>query len=73
MVFDFIKKAQISGVKDTRSASEQFSAFSKGLAKSRNQFLYNLEDLGSGGTNLLDDLEDTTIAYDESDEAEIQA
>ena len=64
MVFDFIKKAQISGVKDTRSASEQFSAFSKGLAKSRNQFLYNLEDLGSGGTNLLDDLEDTLLQAD---------
>ena len=64
MVFDFIKKAQISGVRDTRSASEQFSAFSKGLAKSRNQFLYNLEDLGSGGTNLLDDLEDTLLQAD---------
>ena len=57
MVFDFFKKAQ-------DSANEQMSAFATGLAKSRNQFLYSLEDIGSGGTNLLDDLEDTLLQAD---------
>jgi fused signal recognition particle receptor len=66
MVFDFFKKAQTE-------ASEQMSAFATGLAKSRNSFLYNLEDSiasmadgkgGSGGTSLLDQLEDTLLQAD---------
>mmetsp|Transcript_3634 Transcript_3634/g.8004 ORF Transcript_3634/g.8004 Transcript_3634/m.8004 type:complete len:545 (+) Transcript_3634:153-1787(+) len=57
MVFDFFKKAQTE-------ASEQMSAFATGLAKSRNQFLYNLEEMGSGGVNLLDQLEDTLLQAD---------
>ena len=62
MVFDFFKKAQTE-------ASEQMSAFATGLAKSRNSFLYNLEDSiasmtdGKGG-NLLDQLEDTLLQAD---------
>ena len=63
MVFDFIKRAQNEGIKDTRSASDQLASFASGLAKTRNQFLYNLEDLGSG-TNLMDDLEDTLLQAD---------
>lgn len=66
MVFDFFKKAQTE-------ASEQMSAFATGLAKSRNSFLYNLEDSiasmtdgkgGGGGTSLLDQLEDTLLQAD---------
>lgn len=63
MVFDFFKKAQTE-------ASEQMSAFATGLAKSRNQFLYNLEDSlaamsdGSSGGNLLSQLEDTLLQAD---------
>ena len=58
MVFDFFKKAQTE-------ASEQMSAFATGLAKSRNQFLYGLEDaFVGGGGNLLDDLEDTLLQAD---------
>eukprot|EP00578_Thalassiosira_sp_NH16_P021406 CAMPEP_0181100368 /NCGR_PEP_ID=MMETSP1071-20121207/13156_1 /TAXON_ID=35127 /ORGANISM="Thalassiosira sp., Strain NH16" /LENGTH=559 /DNA_ID=CAMNT_0023183093 /DNA_START=189 /DNA_END=1868 /DNA_ORIENTATION=+ len=57
MVMDFFKKAQTE-------ASEQMSAFSAGLAKSRNQFLYNLEDSLNGGGNLLDQLEDTLLQAD---------
>ncbi|KAL9178651.1 hypothetical protein ACHAXT_001989 [Thalassiosira profunda] len=55
-VFDFFKKAQ-------DDAAEQMAAFSTGLAKSRNQFLYGLEEMGSG-TNLLDSLEDTLLQAD---------
>eukprot|EP00970_Alexandrium_tamarense_P008411 scaffold1593_cov193-Alexandrium_tamarense.AAC.112 len=45
------------------------TAFTTGLAKSRNQFLYNLEDsfatMGDGkGGNLLDQLEDTLLQAD---------
>ena len=68
MVFDFFKKA-------SSEASEQMSAFATGLAKSRNQFLYSLEDslasvydgkggVGGGGGNLLDRLEDTLLQAD---------
>lgn len=58
MVFDFFKKAQTE-------ATEQMSALADGLAKSRNQFLYGLEDLASGGEgNLLDNLEDTLLQAD---------
>lgn len=69
MVFDFFKKAKTE-------ASEQMSAFATGLAKSRNSFLYNLEDSiasmtdgkgigsGGGGTSLLDQLEDTLLQAD---------
>eukprot|EP01082_Thalassiosira_pseudonana_P005932 g5386.t1 g5386 contig2:440558-442225(+) len=62
MVFDFFKKAQTE-------ATEQMTAFATGLAKSRNQFLYNLEDsfatMGDGkGGNLLDQLEDTLLQAD---------
>lgn len=57
MVFDFFKKAQ-------EEASEQMEAFATGLAKSRNQFLYSLEELGTGGGNLLDQLEDTLLQAD---------
>lgn len=56
MVFDFLKKAQAE-------AEEQMTAFATGLAKSRNQFLYNLEEVGTGG-NLLDRLEDTLLQAD---------
>ncbi|KAL7555297.1 hypothetical protein ACHAWF_019000 [Thalassiosira exigua] len=58
MVFDFLKKA-------SSDASEQMSAFATGLAKSRNQFLYSLEDLAAGGEgNFLDNLEDTLLMAD---------
>ena len=58
MVFDFFKKAQ-------EDATEQFTAFADGLAKSRNQFLYNLEDsLGGSNKNLMDQLEDTLLQAD---------
>jgi fused signal recognition particle receptor len=69
MVFDFFKKA-------STDASEQMSAFATGLAKSRNQLLYGLEDslaslydgrgagAGGGGGNLLDRLEDTLLQAD---------
>ncbi len=64
MVFDFFKKAQTE-------ASEQMFAFATGLAKSRNSFLYNLEDSiasvtdgSGGGTSLLDQLEDTLLQAD---------
>ncbi|KAL3823155.1 hypothetical protein ACHAXA_010411, partial [Cyclostephanos tholiformis] len=66
MVFDFFKKA-------STDASEQMSAFATGLAKTRNQLLYGLEDSlaslydgrgGAGGGNLLDKLEDTLLQAD---------
>ena len=65
MVFDFFKKA-------STDATEQMNAIATGLAKSRNQFLYSLEDslasLSSGGLdgggNLLDNLEDTLLQAD---------
>jgi fused signal recognition particle receptor len=68
MVFDFFKKA-------STDATEQMNAIATGLPKSRNQFLYSLEDslasLSSGGLdgggmggNLLDNLEDTLLQAD---------
>ena len=68
MVFDFFKKA-------STEATEQMNAIATGLAKSRNQFLYSLEDSlaslssggldgGGGGGNLLDNLEDTLLQAD---------
>eukprot|EP00574_Skeletonema_japonicum_P009333 CAMPEP_0201725764 /NCGR_PEP_ID=MMETSP0593-20130828/9057_1 /ASSEMBLY_ACC=CAM_ASM_000672 /TAXON_ID=267983 /ORGANISM="Skeletonema japonicum, Strain CCMP2506" /LENGTH=517 /DNA_ID=CAMNT_0048217201 /DNA_START=153 /DNA_END=1703 /DNA_ORIENTATION=+ len=61
MVFDFFKKAQTE-------ATEQMSAIATGLAKSRNQLLYNLEDSfafdSKNGMNLMDQLEDTLLQAD---------
>jgi fused signal recognition particle receptor len=61
MVFDFFKKAQTE-------ATEQMSAIANGLAKSRNQLLYNLEDSlasdSKNGMNLMDQLEDTLLQAD---------
>ena len=60
-VFDFFKKAQ-------EEASEQMSAIATGLAKSRNQLLYNLEDSfaldSKNGMTLMDQLEDTLLQAD---------
>mmetsp|Transcript_1852 Transcript_1852/g.4042 ORF Transcript_1852/g.4042 Transcript_1852/m.4042 type:complete len:477 (+) Transcript_1852:303-1733(+) len=54
-----------SSKKAQSDAESQFTAFSNGLAKSRNQFLYNLEDsLSGGGQNLMDQLEDTLLQAD---------
>lgn len=61
MVFDFFKKAQTE-------ATEQMEAIATGLAKSRNQLLYNLEDSlasdSKNGMNLMDQLEDTLLQAD---------
>ncbi|KAL3788083.1 hypothetical protein HJC23_008145 [Cyclotella cryptica] len=58
MVFDFFKKAQ-------ESTTESLTAFANGLAKSRNAFLYNLEDTLAGESgNLMDNLEDTLLQAD---------
>jgi len=61
MVFDFFKKAQTE-------ATEQMSAIATGLAKSRNQLLYNLEDSfaldSKNGMNLMDQLEETLLQAD---------
>eukprot|EP00577_Skeletonema_sp_RCC1716_P016058 CAMPEP_0113401434 /NCGR_PEP_ID=MMETSP0013_2-20120614/16692_1 /TAXON_ID=2843 ORGANISM="Skeletonema costatum, Strain 1716" /NCGR_SAMPLE_ID=MMETSP0013_2 /ASSEMBLY_ACC=CAM_ASM_000158 /LENGTH=531 /DNA_ID=CAMNT_0000286645 /DNA_START=232 /DNA_END=1827 /DNA_ORIENTATION=+ /assembly_acc=CAM_ASM_000158 len=61
MVFDFFKKAQTE-------ATEQMSAIATGLAKSRNQLLYNLEDSlaldSKNGMTLMDQLEDTLLQAD---------
>jgi fused signal recognition particle receptor len=57
-VFDFFKKAQ-------ESTTESLTAFTTGLAKSRNAFLYNLEDALAGESgNLMDNLEDTLLQAD---------
>jgi fused signal recognition particle receptor len=57
-VFDFFKKAQ-------ESTAESFNAITTGLAKSRNAFLYNLEDALAGESgNLMDNLEDTLLQAD---------
>ena len=57
-VFDFFKKAQ-------ESTAESLAAITTGLAKSRNAFLYNLEDALAGESgNLMDNLEDTLLQAD---------
>ena len=39
-------------------------AFADGLAKSRNQFLYNLDDMFNGGGDFIEELEDILLQAD---------
>lgn len=64
-VFDFFKKSVDSAVSE---ASANLAKFTDGLAKSRNKFLYDLEDALKGdlknGRSFLDNLEDTLLQAD---------
>lgn len=55
----------IEGLTDAASyTSVTNSAFADGLAKSRNQLLYNLDDLFNGGGDIIEELEDILLQAD---------
>jgi len=55
----------IEGLTDAASyTSTTNAAFADGLAKSRNQLLYNLDDLFNGGGDIIEELEDILLRAD---------
>jgi len=55
----------VEGLTDAASyTSTTNAAFADGLAKSRNQLLYNLDDLFNGGGDILEELEDILLQAD---------
>lgn len=55
----------IEGLSDVgKYTQESNAAFADGLAKSRNQLLYNLDDLFNGGGDIIEELEDILLQAD---------
>ncbi len=55
----------IEGLTDAASYTQETNAaFADGLAKSRNQLLYNLDDLFNGGGDIIEELEDILLQAD---------
>jgi fused signal recognition particle receptor len=60
-----VKGKLIEGLTDAASyTATTNSAFADGLAKSRNQLLYNLDDLFNGGGDIIEELEDILLQAD---------